>query len=174
MITLFLSSELKLSLQEIGTYGSARGIGAILGASLAGWTALRVGRKWTAFISVLLLGCACAAMSFATDTKSATVLGIVWGVAWSYQETIFVILAMALAQGAFAATIFALLMMFSNIGTSIGEASMTPLSQAHGFHWLFQTSGACFAILLPILGLTFRFIPAFSREADTRPTSGEA
>jgi PAT family beta-lactamase induction signal transducer AmpG len=133
LITLHWAENLKLNGEGIGNYGSLRGIGAVIGALLAGWCAWRWGRGRTARRSLVLLSAAGLSLLLIESPTMAVYAGVLWGTAWSFQETCYVILAMLMADRHAPATSFALLMVFSNIGTSIGEALGTQFAQAHGY-----------------------------------------
>jgi predicted MFS family arabinose efflux permease len=133
LITLHWTESLGLSGEGIGYYGSLRGVGAVLGALSAGWWAWRWGRGRTARASLLVLGGAGLSLLAIESPSSAPYMGLVWGAAWSFQETCYVILAMLMADRRTPATSFAMLMVFSNLGTSIGEAIASQLAQTHGY-----------------------------------------
>jgi predicted MFS family arabinose efflux permease len=129
----------------VGIYGSLRGLGAVAGAALAGYTAIHYSRTKTVIFSLSFLTLSAFLIMAIQGAWSAYLIGFIWGMAWSYQETIFVMLAMLLSERAMAATVFALLMMSSNIGIAIGEAMATPMALSVGFEPTF--------IALAIIGL---------------------
>ncbi len=165
LITLFLHSELKLESTDIGIYGSVRGLGAIAGAILAGLIGTKIGRKTAAFSSLVFLMLASLSLMLLKDATTSIVIGFVWGAAWAFQETVFVILAMRMAEQAFAATAFALLMIFSNVGTAIGEGLATSLSESIGFKQVFLSFGLANLIVIPLLIVVFRFTPKLSEKS---------
>ncbi len=154
LVTLFLSRGLLLSDSHIGTYGSFRGIGALFGAGLAGLVIRDIGLRKTAWIALLMLGLAGFALSGINAFPLACYVGLIWGMSWAFQETTFVTISMGQTIKGFAASSFALFMMLSNLGTSIGEWLATTLSGVFEFHLIFR----CFAVavlLLPALFLPF-------------------
>ncbi len=165
LVTLFLHSELKLAASDIGVYGSARGTGAIIGAISAGFVGTKFGKPAAAFSALVFLLGASLSLLFLHDLKSAVAIGFLWGAAWAYQETVFVILAMKMAEQTFAATAFALLMIFSNIGTAIGEGLATTLSESLGFKQVFVSFGLSNLAVLPLLYLVLRFAPKLSEKS---------
>ena len=90
------------------------------------------------------------------------VLGVQWGFAWGFQETAFVTFAMRLSIGAWAASLFALCMIFSNLGTAIGEALGAPLTPVLGYEGVFMA----FAV---IGWLSLGFIPLIHRNMKAAP-----
>lgn len=127
IMTLFMDQDLHLPARDLGLFGSLRGAGSLVGALIAGASLRKLPKARIAYVSLAVLAVAAYANSFMTADRYWP-LAIAWGAAWGFQETMFVTLAMALSIGRWSATIFALLMMFSNIGTSGGEAIATTLS----------------------------------------------
>lgn len=159
LVTFYLHSELKFEASNIGVYGASRGVGAILGAVVAGFCAGNWGRKITAYSALFFLGFAMLALLMLQDTRSAIYIGALWGAAWSFQETVFVVLAMRMAEKNLAATAFAILMIFSNIGTAIGEGLATSLSGSIGFKTVFIGFAVANLAVAPLLALVFRKAP---------------
>lgn len=164
LVTLFLHRELAADVRTIGAYGSARGLGAILGAALAGWSLFRFGKRRTAYGALTLLAACGLLLVGLTDANTAIAGGLIWGMAWAFQETAYVTLAMVLAGRAFAATIFAIFMMFSNVGTSIGEGIATSLTAVYGFRPVFFALAIGALLVIPLLWLVFRLEPRLAAE----------
>jgi PAT family beta-lactamase induction signal transducer AmpG len=148
IMTLFMSDQLHAPASAIGIYGSLRGVGALTGAIGCGFLLTRISKSRAAFLSLFLLMIGAFANSFMTAESPYWLWALFWGAAWAVQETTFVTLAMALSVGRWSATVFALLMMFSNIGTSAGEAIATTMSGKY-------------PIELVIRGLALWLIPVF-------------
>ena len=85
-------------------------------------------------IALLALGAGCLLPLL---NLPSAVLGVVWGFAWGFQETAFVTVAMRFARGPWAATVFAVFMIFSNLGTSLGEALGAPSVSSLGYNGVF-------------------------------------
>jgi PAT family beta-lactamase induction signal transducer AmpG len=83
-------------------------------------------------------------------------IGIVWGLIWGFQETVFVALAMGLADTRIAASMFAIMMAVSNLGTAIGEGVATGLTDDIGFTAVFWLLAAVNLVTLPLLWGLFR------------------
>lgn len=159
IITLFLHRTLHFESTEIGFYGSARGVGAICGAVLAGLLSKKIGIAKTSYCSLILLTISAAILSLINSPSTALLLGGLWGLAWAFQETVFLILAMRLSEQALAATAFAFLMIFSNIGTAVGEGLATTLSGFLGFEKVFLGFGILSLAIIPLVHLLFRRAP---------------
>jgi PAT family beta-lactamase induction signal transducer AmpG len=140
LLTLHLADALHAGNDVIGRFGVVRGIGALAGAGLHVLVSRRVGLVRAQVVALILLGCG---ILLPLSPLPLEVQGLVWGCAWGFQETAFVTLAMRYAEGPWAATFFAIAMIFSNLGTSLGEALAAPLVPQIGYNGVFLS----FAVL---------------------------
>jgi len=159
LVTLFLSRGLLLNDSYIGTYGSFRGLGALFGAGLAGLVIRDFGVKKSAWLAIVMLGLSGFALSGINSFPIACYIGVIWGMAWAFQETTFVTISMRQTIQGFSASSFALFMMLSNIGTSLGEWSATTLSGQLEFPMIFRLFSLGVLILPPL------FLPWVLRKA---------
>lgn len=134
LLTLFLSETRGAGALEIGYFGMSRGCGALCGAVLFAFAQRSIGLKRAAYLAIVLVAFGCL---MPRTSLPALALGVLWGMAWGFQETAFVTLAMRFAQGPWAATLFAASMIFSNVGTSVGEALGAPNVPAFGYDGVF-------------------------------------
>lgn len=154
LLTLFLSETKAVEASGLGTFGVARGLGALLGAVLLSLISRRKGLLKAQYmaLSALVLGCLLPLLPL-----PVLLVGLLWGVCWGLQETAYVTLSMRFAQGAWSATFFAMAMIFSNVGTSLGEALGSPLVPKIGYSGVFLGFAA-------VAALSAVFVPkAFSR-----------
>jgi PAT family beta-lactamase induction signal transducer AmpG len=157
LLSLYLADVRRLSAENIGVFGVARGFGALVGAALYVPASRRLGSLKTQYLALALMTAGCLFPLLPVDFM---VLGVMWGSAWGFQETAYVTLAMRFAKGPWSATFFALAMIFSNLGTSLGEAFGAPMVSSIGYRGVFL-SFAAMAALSPLL------VPkAFSRFRD--------
>ncbi len=166
LVTLFLRQDFSAAETVIGTYGALRGVGAAVGALAGGLLVDRIGRRTSAFGAMVAISVGAALIGFATGIPLLLALGILWGIAWGFQETIFVSLAMGLADTRIAASMFAIMMAVSNLGTAIGEGVATGLTDDIGFSPVFWGLAAVNGINLLVLWLLFRV--AERKEAATQ------
>ena len=134
ILTLFMSEEKGASTLDLGFFGMWRGGGALIGALAFAIVRPRIGMRGSLICALLILGGACLLPLLDLPSSVGAVL---WGTAWGFQETAFVTLAMRFAVGPWAATLFAGSMIFSNLGTSLGEGLGTPLVPSIGFEGVF-------------------------------------
>lgn len=156
LITFFMSSKFNASSEAIGQYGSLRGLGAVIGAVAGGLLIDRIGRKWSALGALIAISVGAILLGMATGIPLILVLGVVWGIAWGFQETIFVALAMEITDRRIAASMFAIMMAFSNIGTAVGEGVATGLTDNISFQMVFWILAALNVVNLAIITGLFR------------------
>jgi PAT family beta-lactamase induction signal transducer AmpG len=166
LVTLYMSSGFNASDQTIGHYGSLRGIGAVIGAVAAGFIFDRIGRKVSAFGAMALISIGGILIGLAAGIPMLLVMGVIWGMVWGFQETIFVSLAMDLSDHRIAASMFAIMMAISNIGTAIGEGVATSLTDDIGFAAVFIGLAVINVINVPILGWLFKTAPEINVRAE--------
>jgi PAT family beta-lactamase induction signal transducer AmpG len=157
LLTLHLAeSAHSVSALLIGTFGTARGIGALFGAGVYAMCAKHFGLKQSQILALVFLGGGCL---LPLGTLPVGLAAGLWGACWAFQETAFVTLAMRLSRGPWAATFFAICMIFSNIGTSLGEAIAAPLVPRLGYATVFM-------IFAVISWGTLLFLPLMKRVLD--------
>lgn len=137
LVTYFMSEVFDASERIIGQYGALRGIGAVIGAVGSGLLLDRISRKKSAYIAVFLISIGAALIGSTQGLNGLLILGLIWGFAWGFQETIFVALAMDLSEARIAASMFAIMMALSNLGTALGEGLATSFSDDLGFSAVF-------------------------------------
>jgi MFS family permease len=169
LVTYYLSERYRVAETTIGLYGALRGIGAVLGAAGGGLLIDRVGRKPMAYGAAAGISIGAIGIGAVPGVDALLVLGALWGIAWGFQETLFVALAMDLADARIAASMFAVMMALSNVGTAIGEGVATGLTDDIGFSAVFWLLAGLNVVVLPILWALFRHAPEV-----TRPTPGPA
>jgi MFS transporter, PAT family, beta-lactamase induction signal transducer AmpG len=156
LVTLFMSEQFGASETAIGQYGAWRGVGAVVGAVAGGLLISRWGRKRSAIAAAIIICIGAILLGVAPDIGYLLIMGLIWGIAWGYQETVFVALAMNLADLRIAASMFAIMMAISNLGTAIGEGVATALVDDLGFTTVLWLLGGISLLTLPILWGLFR------------------
>jgi len=155
-ITLYLAREFHAPESMIGNYGALRGIGACLGALLGGFVMDRIGHRQVGVIALVCVSIAAAFLGFAPSINWMYGLGIVWGMAWAFQETVFFAVAMDIADVRIAASMFAISMAISNFGTAGAEAIFTGLAAAKGYSLVFWTLASFNILTIGVLLWLFR------------------
>jgi MFS transporter, PAT family, beta-lactamase induction signal transducer AmpG len=169
IVTLFMSKSFDASDTIIGQYGAIRGVGAIIGAILGGVMLDQIGRFTGSYAALLLVSLAGLALALSTSIGMVMIVGLFWGIAWAFIETIFVALAMALADTRIAASMFALMMAISNIGVALGEGFATSLTDNIGFTAVFAILAAINLINFPVLRYLFKIAPEIGSVLEFEP-----
>jgi len=126
---------------QVGWLESLKSVGAVGGAVAFPWLLQRFGFRRMAVMATLA---AVVISVLAPWYASFVYLGVVvaiFGATWALRETVFTTLAMRLTDPAIAATMFSLLMAFSNLGTSLGEGWATAAAGRRGFEFAFVFFG---------------------------------
>jgi PAT family beta-lactamase induction signal transducer AmpG len=151
LVTLFMSDHFNAPEALIGQYGALRGAGAVIGAIGGGLLIDRLGRQRSAYGAAVIICLGAILIAAASSLNFLLVLGLLWGLAWGFQETVFVALAMGLTDTRIAASMFAVMMALSNFGTAIGEGVATGLTDNLGFTMVFWLLAGINLMTLPIL-----------------------
>lgn len=149
IITLYLNKGLAISEGQLGKYGAFRGVGAVIGAVLSGYLLTKMNRWMVAYASLFLIAAGVFTSAYLLAADNFLWMGALWGIFWGFQETVFVTLAMSKASKKFPGASFALLMAFSNVGTSFGDGWATDLTAQLSFKEVFVKLGT-FGLLVPL------------------------
>jgi PAT family beta-lactamase induction signal transducer AmpG len=164
LVTYFMSADFAATETLVGRYGALRGVGAVLGATVGGLLLDRLGRRPSAYGAVVLISVTAALIGAATGAPMVVGLGLLWGVVWAFQETIFFALAMAIADVRIAASMFAIMMGISNLGAAVADGLATALSDDLGFSTVLFLLAGVNLLTLPVLWRLFRVAPALAEE----------
>lgn len=148
--TLFLSESRSVGSEGLGAFGASRGVGALLGAGAFAWLAGRLALARLVMLAVAGLGLGCLTFLLPLPLVGG---GMLWGFFWGAQETAYVTLAMRYATGRWAATFFAVAMIFSNVGTAVGEGVAAPMAASYGYSVVFSGFALLAWLLLPLVAL---------------------
>ena len=163
LVTFFMSQQFGAAESAIGQYGALRGAGAVVGALAGGFLIDRIGRRRSAFGAIGAISAGAVLIGLAPGVTALLAIGVLWGIVWGFQETIFVALAMGLADRRVAASMFAIMMAVSNIGTAVGEGVATGMTDNIGFVAVFVSLAALNVLVLPILWRLFKVAPELGR-----------
>jgi MFS family permease len=171
LVTFFMSNRFNAPESLIGQYGALRGGGAVIGAASGGLLVDRIGRRESAYGAVVLISIGAALIGAAPGVGLILILGVLWGIAWGFQETIFVALAMDISDIRIAASMFALMMALSNVGTAIGEGVATGLTDNIGFSAVFWLLAGLNVVTFPILWGLFKLVPEIASRIPAKTAS---
>ncbi len=157
LVTLYMSSELGAPPQILGTYGTIKGIGMVLGAVIMSLIAKKWNLKTAAFTTLLLVSVGGFSLSTMESVNAILMLALVIGIIAGLQWTVYASLAMGITDLRIAGSMFALFQMMSNIGMASGEGIATSLSNnAMGFTGVFRLLATINLFLIPFFYFVMR------------------
>ena len=157
LVNPFLQDEFGIGTSIAGLFTAVWGIGVVLGALLSGRLADRIGRHIAALVAVVVAAGALLALSQVQTLHAAWPAVAFFGLAFGAYETMFFALAMGVCEPGINASMYAILMAVSNIGTAIGMAVAAALADAPviGYRGAFLVLSASNLIVAASLPLVF-------------------
>ena len=156
LVTFYMSSQLNASETTLGTYGTFKGIGMVLGALTMLAVSSRLGKRTAGLLTLSLVTILGLIISVTTNVNTLLILGVFWGIVAGLHWTIHAAIAMGITDLRIAATMFALFQTMSNIGLALGEGIATGLSDDLGFARVFQLLALSNIIMIPLLIWVFQ------------------
>ena len=156
----YLTEELGVSLSQIGMITSLWGIGIVVGSIVASALMKRLNMKHAFLIMLAAIALSLAALSLFVRAQYGLTLAvglvILYGAAYGIGQTISFALCMRVVDSRIAASMFAILMAFTNVGQGIGLALSGALADAAGFRVTLLVFAALPFLVLPLLPSVFR------------------
>ena len=153
LVNPFLEQQFSISLSTAGLITSLWGLGVVGGSLVGGWLLRRYPLKKGLGAAVILLSLAVLALALlvAPQFGLSLAIGLVVfvGVAYGAYQTEYFAVAMRLVDPRIAASMYAILMAFTNVGQGIGMYLSGALTDALGFQ----------AALLVLLGINILLLP---------------
>lgn len=156
----FLTEELGVSLSQIGMITSLWGVGIVLGSMIASALMKKLPVKNSFLLMVASITISLAALSIFVRARFGLELAIglviLYGIAYGLGQTITFALCMRVVDSRIAASMFAILMAFTNVGQGIGLALSGALADAAGFRVTLLVFAFLPFIALPLAPTLFR------------------
>lgn len=156
----FLTEELGVSLSQIGMITSLWGVGIVLGSMIASALMKKLPVKKAFLLMVASITISLAALSIFVRARFGLELAIglviLYGIAYGLGQTITFALCMRVVDSRIAASMFAILMAFTNVGQGIGLALSGALADAAGFRVTLLVFAFLPFIALPLFPTLFR------------------
>jgi len=160
LINPFLQEELGISLSQAGMVTSLWGLGVVGGSFVGGWLMSKTKHKVATLIMLAMVAVTLLGVGFLTKASLglafAILLVILFGVAYGAAQTITFALCMKVVDPRIAASMFAILMAFTNIGQGIGLGLGGGLSDGIGFRLTFAVFAGLLLLVLPFLSGVFK------------------
>lgn len=156
----FLTSELDVSLSQIGMITSLWGVGIVLGSMVASALMKKLPVRNAFFLMLLAIGVSLASLSFFVRAQFGLELAIglvvLYGIAYGIGQTISFAMCMRVVDSRIAASMFAILMAFTNVGQGIGLALSGALADAVGFRITLLVFAVIPFLVLPLFPTLFK------------------
>jgi PAT family beta-lactamase induction signal transducer AmpG len=151
LVNPFLRESFNISYMIAGFFSAVWGIGVTLGGITGGRLTDRLGNRkaitgalFTALVAISLL-------AVIPSQVFAWPLLVLFGLAYGYYETVFFATSMTVTDPRIAASMFAILMAVSNIGSGLGMVAGGGISDWIGFRWTFVFFAALNFLIIPLL-----------------------
>ncbi|MGD8456797.1 MAG: MFS transporter [Anaerolineales bacterium] len=145
-VLLFLSDHLKnamaVSLGNVGVLVALSMVGRIIGALSNSWITDRIGHRQSLFIAIALASLGCFGLAFGGGVGWVAFMGFLFGLAYGYYNAVYAAVAMDLSDPRISASMFAIFMMFINVGTVGGQVLGGVLTEQTGFNTMVIIMGA--------------------------------
>jgi PAT family beta-lactamase induction signal transducer AmpG len=160
LVNPYLEKQFGISLTAIGLITSLWSLGVVGGSLVGGWLMRKLQARRALAVGVVLLSVAIAALAFfiqpALGLNLAIALVIFFGVAYGTYQTEYFAVAMGFVDPRIAASMYAILMAFTNIGQGIGMYLTGALADGVGYQTTFLILLGLNLLILPLLSLVFR------------------
>ncbi|MEJ2759769.1 MAG: MFS transporter, partial [Anaerolineales bacterium] len=155
----YLREVMEISLGNIGLLVALSMVGRIVGALSNGWVTDRIGYKVSLYVAIGLTSIGCLGLSLELGVGWIGVFGFVFGLAYGYYNAVYAAVAMKMSHAAIAASMFAIFMMFLNLGTVGGQVVGGMITDQFGFAAMVIVFGIINLLNIPLANLVFRQEP---------------
>jgi PAT family beta-lactamase induction signal transducer AmpG len=163
----FLQNEYGIGYFTAGLYTAVWGVGVVLGGFTGGRLADRIGHR-TALLAALAASLlSTLALALIPSPLVAWPIALIFGLAFGYYDTVYMAISMGFCDPRIAASMFAILMAITNLGTGVGFALTGSMVDAIGYRWTFAVVAVLNLAVLPFIR------PIFRRPVRATEVSGE-
>lgn len=156
LVTFYMSTDLGAAETAVGTYGTVKGIGMVVGAISMSLIANRWSLKAAGLTTLTLVTVGGLTLSTLDNPTLIIGLGILLGIVAGLHWTVYASLAMGITDLRIAGSMFAIFQMMANIGLAAGEGVGTALSDDIGFTAVFRMLALANLFLIPLFLLVMR------------------
>ncbi len=160
LVNPFLEKQFGISLSAAGVITSLWSAGIVGGSFVGGWLLQKYQPKRALIIGVLMLSASLLTLAFLIAPQFGLPLAIsmvvVFGIAYGVYQTQYFAVAMRFVDPRIAASMFAILMAFTNIGQGIGMYLSGTLADLTGFSHTFLILIGINVLILPLVTLIFK------------------
>jgi PAT family beta-lactamase induction signal transducer AmpG len=151
LVNPFLRESFNISYMIAGFFSAVWGIGVTLGGITGGRLTDRLGNRKAITGALITALVAISLLAVIPSQVFAWPLLVLFGLAYGYYETVFFATSMTVTDPRIAASMFAILMAVSNIGSGLGMVAGGGISDWIGFRWTFVFFAALNFLIIPLL-----------------------
>lgn len=155
----YLRASLQVSVGNIGMLVALSMVGRIIGAISNSWVTDRIGHRQSLFVAIALSFVACVGLALGGGVGLVALFGFLFGLAYGYYTSVYAAVAMDFSDPHIAASMFAIFMMFVNIGTAGGQTVGGILTEQLGFNGMVLVMGALNLLNILLVMRIFRKVP---------------
>ena len=152
----FLREAMSVSIGNIGLLVAVSMAGRIIGALTNGAITDRIGNQRSLFVAIALTSVGCLGLAISGSVFWLGLFAFVFGLAYGYYTAVYAAVAMRISDPRIAASMFAIFMMFVNLGTVGGQVLGGVLTNWVGFSMMVLLLGAVNLVNIPLVGRIFK------------------
>lgn len=160
LVNPYLEAQFEISLTTAGMITSLWGVGVVGGSFVGGWLMRKQQPRRALTLGVLLLSVTLLALALLVAPQYGLTVAILmvvfFGVAYGTYQTEYFAVAMRFVDPRIAASMYAILMAFTNVGQGIGMGLSGALADRAGFSTTFLVLMGLNLLILPALTMVFR------------------
>ena len=156
----FLSDHLRdiigVSIGNVGLLIALAMVGRIVGALSNAWLTDRIGHKRSLWVAVALTSACSVGLALGGGVSLIGIFGFLFGLAYGYYTSVYAAVAMDFSDPRICASMFAIFMMFINLGTVGGQVLGGVLTERLGFGPMCLVLGGVNLLNIPLILGVFR------------------
>ena len=150
------TKSLGIDLKTAGLVTTLWGVGCVAGALFGGKVMDWLGNKKALLLSLFTVIPSIILLALVKSLPMMWIVTVVFGIAYGLSQAIYFALAMKYTEPVIAASMFSILMAFTNIGQGIGLGVGGGLSKAIDFPWTFIIFAALMLLIMPFFPVMFK------------------
>jgi len=136
-----LRDVMKISIGNVGLLIALAMVGRIAGALSNAWLTDRIGHRRSLWVAIALTSVGSLGLALGGGVAMVAVSAFLFGLAYGYYTSVYAAVAMDFSDPRIAASMFAIFMMFINLGTVGGQALGGILTERLGFNLMCLVMG---------------------------------
>ena len=151
IVPLYLREDLGADLIKVGDSAAIAGLGMLIGGGLSTLLARKFSIWQRGIGTTLIVTVSLFYVALFASLEHLAFVTILWGACLAGAELIYVTLAMEKSDPRLGASMFAVFMAISNIGTGAGQATTTGLIDRLEYQWLFVGLALFNLLIIPLM-----------------------